>query len=167
MNLRAQHLGRRAWLLACLLALCAYAADPGVPRDVYVGKGMFGDIIVYDDALGFRTLEFKRGIAQCRPSVALRLAIITDDERHFLHRGECFRFDLRGASGDNNLAVGILPLQPTDRLAGLANSRARSTRFRSPPERNFTGVRVRSGVKRKSRRYPTTWRAWSPICTVS
>lgn len=48
-------------LLACLLALCAYAADPGVPRDVYVGKGMFGDIIVYDDAQGFRTLEFKRG----------------------------------------------------------------------------------------------------------
>ena len=34
--------------------------------------------------------------------------------------------------------------------AGLANSLASSTRLRSPPERNFTGVRARSGLNRKS-----------------
>jgi spermidine synthase len=42
-------------LLAFLLAACAQG-----PRDVYVGKGLFGDIIVYDDAKGLRTLEFER-----------------------------------------------------------------------------------------------------------
>jgi spermidine synthase len=40
-------------LLASLLLSCAQG-----PRDVYVGKGLFGDIFVYDDAKGLRALAF-------------------------------------------------------------------------------------------------------------
>ena len=40
-------------LLAAVLAACAQG-----PRDVYVGKGLFGDIFVYDDARGLRALAF-------------------------------------------------------------------------------------------------------------
>ncbi len=36
-----------------MLAACAQG-----PRDVYVGKGLFGDIFVYDDARGLRALAF-------------------------------------------------------------------------------------------------------------
>ncbi len=45
-------------LLALLTAVLLSCMQPG---DLYVGKGMFGDIIVYDDAQGLRTLEFERG----------------------------------------------------------------------------------------------------------
>jgi spermidine synthase len=61
-----------ALIAAILLAACAPFTAPSMglaqaqtyPRDIYVGKGMFGDIIVYDDWQGFRTLEFKRGAAR-------------------------------------------------------------------------------------------------------
>lgn len=46
-------------LLASLLVSCAQGS-----RDLYVGKGMFGDIIVYENAQGLRTLEFERGGGQ-------------------------------------------------------------------------------------------------------
>jgi hypothetical protein len=42
-------------LLAFLLPACTQRS-----RDVYAGKGLFGDIIVYDDAKGLRTLGFER-----------------------------------------------------------------------------------------------------------
>ena len=58
--MRAEHIKRSRLFGAVLLALWLGACVQG-PRDVYVGKGLFGDIIVYDNAQGFRTLEFERG----------------------------------------------------------------------------------------------------------
>ncbi len=52
-------------LLASGLAACAQGA-----RDVYVGKGLFGDIFVYDDAKGLRGLAF--GSRFSRQSVVKR-----------------------------------------------------------------------------------------------
>ena len=52
-----------ALLLACALAGCAANTPPSSagPSELYAGKGMFGDIVVTEDAGGLRTLEFERG----------------------------------------------------------------------------------------------------------
>jgi len=42
-------------MFATLVAACVH------PIEVYSGKGMFGEIVVYDDAKGLRTLAFERG----------------------------------------------------------------------------------------------------------
>ena len=49
-------------LLTFILAGCASThLQPVGSRDIHVGKGMFGEIVVSEDAKGLRTLEFERG----------------------------------------------------------------------------------------------------------
>ena len=50
-------------LLVLFLAGCAAItpAQPTSPREIYPGKGMFGEIVVTENARGLRTLEFERG----------------------------------------------------------------------------------------------------------
>jgi spermidine synthase len=53
----------RVLLLAFILAGCnaRTPVQPAGLRDISVGKGMFGGIVVSEDAKGLRTLEFERG----------------------------------------------------------------------------------------------------------
>lgn len=56
-------LRRLAALPVFFLAACAgtTAQFSSPPRELYAGNGMFGEIIVKEDARGLRTLEFERG----------------------------------------------------------------------------------------------------------
>ena len=49
-------------VLPVLLVGCA-SAQTGI-TEIYSGRGMFGEIYIYDDAAGFRTMEFERGAAR-------------------------------------------------------------------------------------------------------
>lgn len=49
-------------VLPALLFGCA-SAQTGI-TEIYSGRGMFGEIYIYDDANGFRTMEFERGAAR-------------------------------------------------------------------------------------------------------
>lgn len=49
-------------VLPALLFGCA-SAQTGI-TEIYSGRGMFGEIYIYDDAKGFRTMEFERGAAR-------------------------------------------------------------------------------------------------------
>jgi spermidine synthase len=53
----------RVLLLALILAGCAASTPvrPAGSYDIYIGKGLFGDIVVSENAKGLRTLEFERG----------------------------------------------------------------------------------------------------------
>lgn len=57
------HLSATVWLSICklLLGLAVLLAGCAQTVEIYSGKGMFGDIVVYDDARGLRVLEFERG----------------------------------------------------------------------------------------------------------
>lgn len=48
--------------MPALLFGCA-SAQTGI-TEIYSGRGMFGEIYIYDDAKGFRTMEFERGAAR-------------------------------------------------------------------------------------------------------
>jgi len=59
-----------------------------------------------------------------RPGLRLHLLVVADDPRHFRHRREGARIDLRRAARDEDRRAGILLCRPPDRLARPAHSLA-------------------------------------------